>query len=107
MNSEYQYRETPVHRSLNQEKTMAGGEKALVATNFTLAACISFGSSSLYWIPVALLIHFFLVWLHKLDPKMRKIYFRYSKQHTRYDPWPHAIETRNSRPEGFDKGNLC
>lgn len=100
-------RRTTVHRSLNQEKTMAGGEKRLVVANTTLALCICFASSTLYWAPVAILVHFFLVWLHKLDPKMRKIYFKFSQQHTRYDPWPHAVETKNSRPEGFDKGNLC
>lgn len=100
-------RSTVVHRSLNEEKTMAGGEKGLVVANVTLAICICFASSTLYWAFPAMLIHFFLVWLHKLDPKMRKIYFRYSKQHSRYDPWPHAVITRNSRPEGFDQGNLC
>lgn len=100
-------RVTTVHRSLNEEKTMAGGEKALVVINTTLAVCICFATQTLYWAVVALLIHFFLVWLHKLDPKMRKIYFRYSQQHQRYDPWPHAITTSNARPEGFDQGNLC
>lgn len=104
---EQEIRVTVVHRSLNEEKTMAGGEKGLVVANVTLAICICFASSTLYWAVPATLIHFFLVWLHKLDPKMRRIYFRYSRQKLRYDPWPHAIETKNSRPEGFDQGNLC
>lgn len=104
---EHELRVTPVHRSLNEEKTMAGGEKALVVINTTVAVCVCFASSTFYWLIVAIPFHFFLVWLHKLDPKMRKIYFRYSKQHSRYDPWPHAVVTNNSRPEGFDQGNLC
>lgn len=100
-------RVTTVHRSLNEDKTMAGGEKGLVIANTTLVVCICFATNTIYWGAVALLIHFFLVWLHKLDPKMRKIYFKYSLQHSRYDPWPHSIVTKNSRPEGFDQGNLC
>ena len=104
---DYIYRATPVHRSLNQEKTMAGGEKVLVVINVTLAICICFATTTLYWAGVAVVIHFFLVWLHKLDPRMRKIYFRYSQQHGRYDPWPHVEVSKNSRPEGFDRGNLC
>ena len=100
-------RVTTVHRSLNEEKTMAGGEKGLVVANATMAICICFASTTLYWLAVAMLIHFILVWMNKLDPKMRKIYFRYSQQYERYDPWPHAVDTNNSRPDGFDKGNLC
>lgn len=100
-------RVTALHRSLNEEKTMAGGEKGLVVANTTLAICICFASSTLYWGVVAVVIHFFLVWIHKLDPKMRKIYVRYSQQHSRYDPWPHAVPIKNPRPQGFDQGNLC
>jgi type IV secretory pathway TrbD component len=100
-------RVTALHRSLNEEKTMGGGEKGLVVINTTAALCICFASNTLYWVAVAIVVHFFLVWIHKLDPKMRKIYIKYSRQHARYDPWPHAVITDNARPEGFDQGNLC
>lgn len=105
--SEYEPRLSPVYRSLNEEKTLAGAERGLVIVNVTAAASIVMVFESWAWVPVAFGIHAFLVWLHKQDPLMRKVYLRYNRQKDRYDPWPHSKDTLNSRPEGFDKGNLC
>lgn len=105
--ADYEARYCTVHRSLNEEKTLAGAERGLVIVNVTVAGAVVMAFESWLWVPVAFMIHAFLVWLHKQDPLIRKIYLRYNRQKDRYDPWPHAMDTLNSRPDGFDKGNLC
>lgn len=103
----YEPRESRVYRCLNEVKSLAGGERGLVIANTTIAAASVMGLRTLLWLPVAFAIHLFLVWLYKKDPMARLIYKRYNSQYDRYDPWPHATTQRNTRPDGFDQGNLC
>jgi type IV secretory pathway TrbD component len=104
---DYEPRWTRIHRSLNEVKSLAGGERGLVIANTTVAAATVMGLKTLIWIPIAIIIHGFLVWLYKADPMTRLIYRRYNIQTDRYDPWPHANTEVNPRPEGFERGNLC
>lgn len=86
---------------------MAGAERGLAIINGTIAGGTVIGLNTLWWIPIAILIHGFLVWLNKRDPMLRMIYMRYNRQSDRYDPWPHVETNNNPRPDGFDRGNLC
>ena len=52
-------------------------------------------------------IQYFLKWLYKKDPLVRQIYIRYDSQSDRYDPWPRSVDSKNMRPIGLDRGNLC
>lgn len=104
---DYVPRYTRVYRCLNEVKSLAGGERGLVISNTTLAAATVMAFKSFLWLPIAVGIQAFLVWLYKKDPMSRLIYIRYNAQADRYDPWPSADTEVNSRPDGFDKGNLC
>lgn len=104
---QYEPRYTPVHRSLHEEKTIAGAERAWVIMDVVMTMAAVFTFNSLLWVPIGIAIYFILVWVHKKDPVMRKVYIQYNKQFDRYDPWYHVEETSNARPPGFDRGNLC
>lgn len=104
---DYVPRATRVYRCLNEVKSLAGGERGLVIANVTLGAATVMGFKTFLWLPFAFFIHLFLVWMYKKDPMSRLIYIRYNSQTDRYDPWPQDDTEVNSRPEGFDKGNLC
>ncbi|MBF4990992.1 VirB3 family type IV secretion system protein [Methylophilus sp. QUAN] len=107
MSYNYVPRSTRVYRCLNEVKSVAGGERGLVIVNWTIAGATVMGLKTLWWLPAAFFIQIFLVWMYKKDPMSRLIYIRYNSQTDRYDPWPHADTEVNSRPDGFDKGNLC
>ena len=104
---EYIPRVSMVHKSLLEQKTMAGVEKEIAIFNGTITVAICYATSSLWYIPVALLTHAAMRWLNKRDPNIRKIYLRYNVLGRIYDPWVRPNMTTNMRPEGFSKGMLC
>lgn len=104
---EYQERFSIVHKSLLEQKTYAGVEKEIAIFNGTIAIAICYATKSIWYVPVAILIHSVMRWLNKRDPQMRKIYLRYNVLGRVYDPWPQQRSATNMRPEGFARGMLC
>lgn len=104
---EYQPRATPVHRSLLEQKTIGGVESRMAILNGTLAAALTFGMMTVYFLPFAVLLHLVLRWITKKDAKLIEIYTRYRIFGEVYDPWPKAVMRVNARPKGFAKGLLC
>jgi type IV secretory pathway TrbD component len=100
-------RATPVHRSLLEIKTIGGVEDKLAIMNGTFAVAIVMGLGLWLYLPVAIAMHLILARMTRRDPFTRRIYMRYNAQADRYDPWPHARQRRNRRPEGFGRSLLC
>ncbi len=96
-----------IHKSLNEVQNLAGAERGLTICNGTLAAVFIWQLKLFWWIPIAMAIQYFLKWLYKKDPLVRQIYIRYDSQSDRYDPWPRSVDSKNMRPIGLDRGNLC
>lgn len=96
-----------IYKSLNEVQSLGGAERGLTIVNGTTAAVMIWQLHYLWWIPVGAVIQFFLRWMFKKEPLLRKIYLRYVTQSDRYDPWPHAVDSKNMRPLGMDRGNLC
>lgn len=103
----YERRVTVVHKSLLETQTIGGVEKELVILNGAIAMAISVALNNFWYVPVAMLLHFFLAWGNRKDPDFRKIYIRYSLLGDIYDPWPHIKMKTNERPKGFGQGMLC
>lgn len=104
---EYESRQTPVHKSLLETRTLGGVEFRLAMLNGTISAAIILALQNWYYIPIAILIQLFLVWVTKKDPMIVKIYARYNILGDVYDPWPRRTALMNQRPAGFGKGVLC
>lgn len=102
----YQPRATKIHKSLMEVKTIGGVERNLFILNQTFMLTFVMGLQMMFYIPIGVILHFILVRATKKDPFLRLIYLRYNRQGDRYDPWPHAIQRHNSRPEGFGRGVL-
>lgn len=103
---DYQPRVTKIHRSLMEIKTIGGVERKLFILNQTFMLTFVMGMSMLFYIPIGIILHFVLAKATKKDPFLRLIYIRYNRQADRYDPWPHAVQKHNARPEGFGRGAL-
>lgn len=103
----YEQRYTVIHKSLNQPTLVMGGERELVIFNITIGMTAVFGLHFPPWLTITVVAHFLLVWIARRDPMMRKIYIRYSRQQTLYDPWPHKTLRRLPRPKTFGKDLLC
>ncbi len=103
----YEPRASAVHKSLLEIKTLGGVEKRMAIANGTLAAALTMGTNQPMFLALAVVVHFFLMWLTKKDPFTIKVYMRYALMGDIYDPWPKRTIKRNSRPEGFGKNLLC
>ena len=103
---EYEPRASTVHKSLLEIKTLGGVEKRMAILNGTMAAALTMGTSQPAFIALAVIVHFFLMWLTKKDPFTIMIYTRYALMGDIYDPWPRRKSKRNQRPEGFGKNLL-
>lgn len=103
----YESRASAVHKSLLEIKTIGGVEKRMAIANGTLAAALTMGTNQPLFIGLAIVVHFFLMWLTKKDPFMVKVYVRYAALADIYDPWPRRTHKRNQRPEGFGRNLLC
>jgi type IV secretory pathway TrbD component len=100
-------RYTVIHKSLHEIKRIAGVESRLAILNGTMVAAFVMGLGMWHFIPLGFGAHIFLAWVTKKDAWARQIYIRYVTQADRYDPWPHAVQNKNKRPEGFGRGMLC
>lgn len=81
-------RKLPIHRSLVRPFLLAGGERKLVMTNYTVIALLLFGAGlNVFTIITACLLatvgHVFLVKLASYDAQFFQIYTRYR----RYQEW--------------------
>jgi type IV secretory pathway TrbD component len=104
---DYELRASAIHRSLLEIKTIGGVEDRLAILNGTFAAAIVMGLGLWPYIAVAVALHLVLARLTRRDPFTRRIYMRYNAQADRYDPWPHARQRCNRRPQGFGRATLC
>jgi type IV secretion system protein VirB3 len=104
---DYNPRASAVHKSLLEIKTVGGVEKRMAIANGTLAAALTMGTNQPMFLLLAVVVHFFLMWLTKKDPFTVKVYMRYALLADIYDPWPRRTIKRNARPEGFGKNLLC
>lgn len=104
---EYTPRVNVIHKSLHEVKRIGGVESKLAILNGTFVTAFVMGLGMWQLIPLGVATHFFLAYITKKDPYTRQIYMRYVTQADKYDPWPHAVQKKNQRPEGFGKGMLC
>lgn len=103
----YVPRQTVVHKSAHEIKTIAGVESRLAILNGTVALAITFALENLLFLPVAFLSHLVLKWITKHDPQTIAIYTRYRIFGDIYDPWARRSQKTNARPVGFSRGMLC
>lgn len=104
---EYQPRVNIIHRSLNEVPSIGGVEKRLAIMNGTLTAALLMGSHFPPAVLIGIATHLFFRHVTENEPRIVAIYLRWTKQGARYDPWVHANQNRNHRPDGMGKGNLC
>lgn len=103
----YEPRASAVHKSLLEIKTLGGVEKRMAILNGTMALTLTMAMNQPGFLALAVVLHFFLMWVTKKDPFTIKIYARYALLADVYDPWPKRINKRNPRPDGFGKNLLC
>lgn len=100
-------RVTPVYVSLLEVKTIGGVEARMAILNGTMAAALTFGMNTPWFIPIAVVTHIMLRWLTRKDPHVITIYMQYRLLGAVYDPWPKRRQRTNLRPKGFGQGALC
>lgn len=103
----YEPRQTVVHRSLLEVKTLGGVEDRLAILNGTLTLAIMMGLRIYLYAVAGIFLHVLLRYITRRDPFTRRIYMRYNRQWDIYDPWPHKRQRHHLRPEGFGRGMLC
>ncbi|MBU2753043.1 VirB3 family type IV secretion system protein [Acidithiobacillus thiooxidans] len=91
-------RKSPVHRAVI-------GKKRVMGVPFNYTVMLFSGSFSFAWVtqqwPLALLPFILfagLRYIYKDEPYFVEVYFRYIRQHERYEPWPHA-SFQDQRPK--------
>lgn len=104
---EHQARYSVLHRSLNEVETAGGVDKKLAISNATIWIAMFMGTHFWGSIPLGVATHYFFRYVTRNEPLIIPIYMKWVKQRDQYDPWVHASSTRNERPEGAGKGNLC
>ena len=97
-----------IYRSLNEERTYGGVQKEVVLANAGFTA-LAIAGLNWWWVLLpAIGLHVVMRNINKNDPKIMQVYARYSRQATRYDPWPHRVsDPRRDRPTGFSRGMSC
>lgn len=103
----YEARETAVHKSLLEPKTMGGVEARLAILNGTMFAALTMGLESIIVLPIGVLTHMLLRKLTERDPHIMRIYAQYRVFGDVYDPWARRNQRTNLRPKGFSRGVLC
>jgi len=101
-------RKTPVYNALMREKLTFGIDSDIAES--IIAVCLFFTVSPLhfyYFIAVGFFAWFLVLLYAGDDPRALKVLIKYVKQGDHYEPFPHAVQTRNVRPEGFGKAVLC
>ena len=97
-----------IHKSLNEERLLAGVERTPAVLNFVVCAFVLYGLFWFWWIPITCLIHFLLRYSTKRDSKKSRIYLQYIRLGLRYEPWVHNSQKQSSlRPRGFMRGQWC
>lgn len=91
-------RKSAVHRAVI-------GKKRVMGVPYTYTIMIFSGGLSFAWFtqswPMAALpfiIFFGLRYIYKEEPYFLEVYWRYIRQHERYEPWPHA-SFKDNRPK--------
>ncbi len=86
-------RSLPIHSSLTRPILFAGGERALVFSNYLAASVLILGVGGLFatgfGIVLAIVGHSFLVRLAKKDPIFSKIFIRHFHQQSYYPARAH------------------
>lgn len=93
-------RKSPVHRSIIGKRRVLGVPYSHTVILFT--ACFSTAWFMQQW-PMAVLPFILFAGLrhiYKNEPYFVEIYFRYIRQHERYEPWPHASNS-DHRPKSL------
>jgi type IV secretion system protein TrbD len=103
----YEPRQTVVHRSLQEIKTVGGVEDRLAILNGVITLAIMMGMRIYIYLVVGICLHYVMRYITRRDPYTRRIYMRYNRQWDAYDPWPHKKQLNHIRPEGCGKGMLC
>jgi type IV secretory pathway TrbD component len=101
-------RTNAIYRSLNEEKTYGGVQRGIALANAAVLM-LSVVALSWWWVVApCLLFHVLMRYANKKDPQMMQVYFKYSSQALRYDPWPRVSgSAKGLRPSGFSRGQLC
>lgn len=100
-------RSSPVRKALTEPRLIAGAEYSLLLFNVAGLFFSVLVFKTWLWILGFFVVHIILVYVAKDDAEIRKVYFGYSRQRDKYDPWPHASQRRGHRPFGFGRGETC
>ena len=97
----------PIRKTMLEKFLMGGIDRKLCAGELAILIFIAVGLRN-PWVLLALPPTHLILWLAtKRDPDQFNCYLRYSKQGDFYEPRPMLRQTRNARPKGFARGELC
>jgi type IV secretory pathway VirB3-like protein len=101
-------RKTPVYNALMRERLTFGIDSDIAES--IIVVCLFFIVSPLhfyYFIGVGVFSWFLVLLYAGDDPRALKVLMKYVKQGDLYEPFPHSNQTRNLRPAGFGRMELC
>lgn len=97
----------PIRKTMLEKFLMVGIDRKLTAAELAIIVFTAIGLRN-PWVLLALPPTHLILWLAtKKDPDQFNCYLRYSKQGDFYEPRPMLRQTRNARPKGFARGELC
>lgn len=100
-------RANKIHKSLNIRQLTMGIDKKIGTFYMLMWVMMVFYLGSLWVIPLGYVVLKLLQLFWKREPDIRDIYFKAIALDNIYDPWPHATQRMNVRPQGYRKGMLC
>jgi len=101
-------RQHTVAQSLSLPRLVGGADRVFAILNGTVAAVLSYATFSLYFLPIAVVLHIWLRWMTTQDPWWRELLPVYDRFPDVYEPWPsRKMGARFKRPHGFDRDLPC
>lgn len=92
---------SPVRPSLYTEMTTLGVDDWLFIINTEVAVMMVFALRLHQWVVIAVLLHFVLMMVTKLSPRLMECYFSYMRQSVRYWPARSPFQKRGAYPAMF------
>lgn len=90
-----------VNKSMFTYMTTFGVDDWLFVANLQVALFVVFAFKLREWLLVAIVLHFVLMLVTKLSPRLLECYFVHMRQANRYWPGRSPLQTRGKRPAMF------
>lgn len=82
-------RTSRVYTVLDEPILLFGVDRRIAIFNAMVTFAMVMSFHWYWWIPVAIIAHIVLRFMHRRDAQIRDVYMVFKRQGTRYDPWWH------------------